>query len=305
MSSFMGELAKKLADKWLTLLVLPGLLLLATAACAYLTRGKAWNDTTSVSTQLTGRAQTLTSHGNVAVALAATAVLLAAAAAGLTANAASWLITRLWLAERLNWLGKPLTWWRTQRWNAAQHSALGATPPPGQPPLSMRLLYWWNRRNPDDAQQRRNRICLAPPQRPTWIGDRVAATATRIDNQYGIDLSSTWPRLWPLLPETMRADITAARIAFDRTTVLAGWGLLYTLVGAWTGWWPALLAGLGTYTAAWYQARSTIASLSDLVETATDLYATTLAEALGIPTIDGHVHRHTGRLITARARKAT
>jgi len=300
----MGELAKKLAEKWLSLLVLPGVLLLATATCAHLLIGHAWNDTTFLATEVANRAEMVAARGNVTVALAVLAVLLAAAANGLAANAAGWLIDHFWLAHRLTWLGKPLTWWRQQRWAAAQRIALG-TNPPSQSTVVMRMLCHWNRIRPGDPQRRRNRICLALPQRPTWIGDRVAATATRIDNQYGLDLASIWPRLWPLLPDTVRVDIASARAAFDQTTVLAGWGLLYVLTGTVTGWWPALVIGACTFVAAWYRARLTITTLTDLVEAATDLHATTLADALGIPTIDGHVHRHTGRLITARARKAT
>ncbi|MVU82352.1 hypothetical protein GPX89_34605 [Nocardia sp. ET3-3] len=305
MSTFIGELAKKLAEKWMTLLVLPGLLLLATAACGYLLRNRRWNDLTALTSLLSDRTQTVAGRGNVTVALAVAAVLLAAAAAGFAANGTGWAISHIWLSHRLTWLGKPLTWWRRQRWIAAEQAALGTTASPTAPASVMRLLYRWNQVLPNDPAVRRNRICLAPPQRPTWIGDRVAATGTRVENQYGLDLASTWPRLWPLLPDAIRTDITTARAAFDQTTTLGGWAVLYTVVGAWTGWWPAVAVGIGTFVAAWYRARSAIADLTDLVESAIDLYATTLADALGIPTIDGHVHRHTGRQITARIRKGT
>jgi hypothetical protein len=312
-STFMGELAKKLADKWLTLLVLPGLLLLVSAVAGYLLRGRAWNDVQYLSTQSANYAQALAKHGNVGIVLAVAAVLLASAAAGLAANTARWLIAHLWMAHRLAWPGKPLTWWRKQRWDAAQNAALTKAQPPGQParatepgkPIT-RLLCWWNRIAPGDPNQRRNRIGLAAPHRPTWIGDRVAATSTRVENQYGLDLTGTWPRLWPLLPDAMRTDITAARTAFDQTITLAGWGLLYIVVGVWTGWWPVLLAGIGTYLAAWYRARNAIVTLTELVEAAVDLHAATLAKAFGVPVADGGlVDLETGRRITARARKGT
>ena len=312
MSTFMGELAKKLAEKWVTLLVLPGLLLVTATATGYLLQGHGWHDSGHIAADLTKRTQTLAGQGGISIALAVTAILLASAAAGLVANATGWLISHLWLAHRLTWPGQPLTWWRRRRWTAAQHSALGTTPPaapPGQPSVQptrvMRMLYWWNRVAPAEPAVRRNRICPAPPQRPTWIGDRVAATATRVDGQYGLDLTSTWPRLWSLLPDNLRGDITAARTAFDRTTTLAAWGALYLLAGAWTWWWPAIVVGIATYGAGWYRARGAIVELTDLVESAVDLHATTLAAALGVPLTGGHVHRQTGRLITARARKAT
>lgn len=62
-------------------------------------------------------------------------------------------------------------------------------------------------------------------------------------------------------------------------------------------------AGLGR--PGWYRARVAIVELTDLVESAVDLHAPTLADAMGIALTNGHVHRQTGRLITARARNGT
>ncbi|MEK8169407.1 hypothetical protein NKH77_05185 [Streptomyces sp. M19] len=46
----------------------------------------------------------------------------------------------------------------------------------------------------------RDRIALAEPRRPTWMGDRLLAVAVRVRDTYDLDLATAWPRLWLVVP---------------------------------------------------------------------------------------------------------
>ncbi|MFC7758677.1 hypothetical protein ACFQY4_12290 [Catellatospora bangladeshensis] len=148
--------------------------------------------------------------------------------------------------------------------------------------------------------RRRNAIALAEPQRPTWLGDQLAAVATRVHAEYGVDLGAAWPRLWLLLAADARHEVRTARAELDSSAVLAGWGLLYLALGIL--WWPAALAGIVALLVAWAGARRTAARLAELVESTVDLHLADLARALGEAT-DRAVTPETGRRITARLRK--
>jgi hypothetical protein len=124
------------------------------------------------------------------------------------------------------------------------------------------------------------RICLVEADRPTWIGDRLRAADERIHHTYRLDVSAAWPRLWLLIPETARTELTAAHDSYTAAARLAGWGLLYLAVGAW--WWPALVIAAATEITAWIRARAATTVLADLVETTVDLYGAELARQLGI-----------------------
>ena len=93
--------------------------------------------------------------------------------------------------------------------------------------------------------------------------------------------TSFWPRLWTVLPETLRTDLTTAQDAYTASARLTAWGLLYTLLGI--AWWPAIVLGATVVAAGWRQARTAAPVLADLIETAADLYTSDLAAKLGIP----------------------
>ncbi|MGW8597939.1 hypothetical protein ACWGLB_03270 [Streptomyces sp. NPDC055893] len=58
------------------------------------------------------------------------------------------------------------------------------------------------------------------------MGDRLIASDARVHRTYRIDLVSSWPRLWLLLPDTAHAEVQAARSALTASTRRAAWGLL-------------------------------------------------------------------------------
>ncbi|MEU4222556.1 hypothetical protein AB0F10_45365, partial [Actinoplanes sp. NPDC026623] len=146
---------------------------------------------------------------------------------------------------------------------------------------------------------RRDRIALAPPGRPFWMGDRIAAAGTRVHDKYRLDLATAWPRLWLVLPDPVRTEFGLSRAALTRDSCLAGWALAYAVLGFW--WWPALVIGCGCGVLAWVRARSSVGLLAELVESAVDVHGRALAESLGLPCA-GVLTRETGAEITAIAR---
>ncbi len=144
------------------------------------------------------------------------------------------------------------------------------------------------------------RICLVEADRPTWIGDRLRAADERIHHTYQLDVSAAWPRLWMLIPETARTELSAAHDSYTAAARLTGWAFLYLAVGAW--WWPALLIAAATGITAWIRARAATAVLADLVETTVDLYGPELARQLGI-TCPGPLTPDIGHTLTIILRK--
>jgi hypothetical protein len=311
-SAFLNELGTKLADKWLSLLVLPGLLLLTTATAGAALGHAGWADAAEL-VQKAGRASmAVEAKGTVAAVAAAAGVLLASAALGLAATAAGKAVQWLWLGEAR--LTRPLVERRRHRWRRAHeaykaevqrlyhhyHPKDAAPPDPFTDANEPVDPDGGDREELDRLAAQRNRIALAEPRRATWIGDRLAALDRRVLAHYGLDLSSAWPRLWLIVPDTARTELRTAASAFDAAATLGGWGALYLLTGLL--WWPAAVTGLVVCTTAWYRGRATMATLTELAEAAVDLYGRDLAAALGLPAA-GALTADVGRDVTSRLRK--
>jgi hypothetical protein len=298
MTVFFQELSKRLAEKWLTLLVLPGLLLVAAAGSAVWLGHRHWADFRGLVTQLGRLANDLEKSGPVAIGLVVVAATLAATVAGLAATAVGRLVRLCWIGRWpswLSWLARRLTSARNRRWHLA-HDELDAELDRG------RRDGHQNQAKLDRLAARCNGIALAEPSRPTWIGDRVAAVDARVSAEYELDLASAWPRLWLLVPDSVRAELQAAATGFDKAATLAGWAVLYVLVGCM--WWPAGVAGLVTAAVAWHRGRVTMSALADLAEATVDLYGTHLAKALGLA-CDDVLTEPVGRRVTSLLRKGS
>ena len=148
---------------------------------------------------------------------------------------------------------------------------------------------------------RANRICLIEPACPTWIGDRLRVCHVRVHKSYGLDLSATWPRLWLIVPDTVRAELGTARDAFNAAARLTAWAVLYLVLGGW--WWPAAVIALATGVAAVTKGRLATANLADLIESTVDLYGTALAAQLGQQQ-SGPLSPAVGAQLTTRMRKS-
>ncbi|AZP14898.1 hypothetical protein EJC51_01265 [Streptomyces aquilus] len=288
MSGFLGQLGQKLAERWLTLLVLPGALYLASAACA-----RALGQTHPIAVNRLSGHVTAWSHSRTAATTAGQVLVLAgvlagAAAAGLAAQALGSAIERGVLAA--DWRQWPFpvrdiaarrTASRRARWDALheEYSALyRAAGPTGttvtDEDRDRRLATW----------HRKTRIAAERPERPTWSGDRINTAAVRLKRDRHLDMGTLWPHLWLTMPETTRTQITDARQDLTRATTLGGWTVLYAALTWW--WWPAaVLAGVLTAVAR-HRIRAATDTYATLLEAAARLHTGELAAALGVSDAD-------------------
>ncbi|MEV0640996.1 hypothetical protein AB0I77_39970 [Streptomyces sp. NPDC050619] len=285
MSTFLAALAGKAAEKWLGLLVLPGVCYLAcVVAAAVLGHGDALNPG-----ELQQAVDRLAAHPGAsnagAILLVAAGVLAAAALAGLCAGASAVAVERLWTMRGDQWPARALVRRRVRRWRQADAACEAAG----------------TRSDLARATERRDTIALVRPRRPTWIGDRFHAVDQRVYDAYDLDLGSAWPRLWLVVPDAVRSELVSAREAYGAASRLAGWAPLYLILGAW--WWPALLVAVVVAATAWVRGRTAAAVLADLVEATVDLHATTLAEELGVTGERPALTRDIGEAITTTLRK--
>ncbi|TNC26419.1 hypothetical protein [Amycolatopsis alkalitolerans] len=250
MTGLLAEFGKKLAERWAAVLVLPGLVFVAVATVAFTLRQRHWADVGA----LTRFADRLPRQNGVfATAVLLIVLLLGSFAAGLVAHALGTPVEHV-LSGRWpsGFLRRALTDRRRDAWTAADERCREA--------------------GGDLAESiaRRNRIAMIEPRSPTWIGDRLAAPAIRIRDDYGLDLPFTWSRLWLLLPESSRQPLTESRRRFDDATALGGWAVLYLLLGI--VWWPAAVAGVVVWLVAWRRCRAAAEVYADLVEAAVDVH---------------------------------
>lgn len=296
MSAFLTELGTKVADRWVNLLVLPGLLWIA-ALVAGLRLGQEhpfdaarlwmWLD------QIAGQPA---SHDIATVALAVAAIVLASAAVALAVSALGALIQRLWVVSS--------SWLRHHQQQAAA-DLKAAIARANRPKVDQAELAEVDQAERAEAAQRghlalrrRAHLSLAQLLLPTRVGDRFYATALRIRDHNGLDLDLVWPRLWTVLPDPLRADLGTAQDAYTAVARLAAWGILYLALT--TVWWPAALIGFSIVCTAAIRARVSADVLADLVEAAADLYAKDLAAALDLSLPGVTDPAELGRSITRR-----
>lgn len=288
MTPFLSEIAKKLTEKWLALLVLPGLLFLACCTVVRILGYQHWSEWKRLIATGGRLAGSLDARGPVAVGLAILALLLAAAVAGLAAQGVSYLLLNLGLGEwppPLHSAARYFAKRRRSRWERLHDMSIASA----------------DSETADEFNIARNRIALARPARPTWMGDRLIGVEQRVRGQYRLDLVSTWPRLWLLMPETTRIELRRANERLQDTSVIAGWGLLYLLLVIW--WWPAALAGLALLVLGWRATRSAVAEFADLIEAAVDIHGHEMATTLGLAAECQRLTPNLGAEITRILRK--
>lgn len=300
MGGLLSELGKKIAERWLSLLVLPGALYLAVVAVARILGHARPFDVSHLTERITAWAGSPAAAGVGGQVVLLAAVLTGAAAAGLAAQALGSSIAQSHLAAEWRTLspwGRRLAHWRTARrqrrwsvaaaeWRRCQRAAAQALARGDRADASERHA----------AYAAMTRISLEYPGRPTWSGDRVHAAVVRLERDLHLDLTAVWPHMWLLLSDTIRAEITAARQAVDRATVLAAWALLYLPLAVW--WWPAAVVALGLALIGWRRTRDTVDVYATLLEATTRLHSRCLAEHLGLEPAEGPLTRETGDAVT-------
>lgn len=295
MEAFLAAIGSKLTDRWLAALALPGLLFVGIGLVAVNLQQAHALSTDMLIRRATQASAEVRTYGPTALLLAVIAALLLATAAGLAAGWLGSAIQALWLGRWDGPVARRLTAMRRGRWTKADDAMSG---------YEEQVRESGAEAGPaerDRLAAARNRIALAVPARPTWTGDRAHAVDVRVWSWHGLDLTTTWPRLWLLSSDASRAEVTAARAAISGAATVAGWGLLYAVLAV--VWWPAALVALVTMGTGWYRVRVAVASFADLVEAVVDLNARPLAVAVGALGDGGVFTRGIGLEVTRRVRK--
>jgi len=273
MIGVLTEVGKRVSGRWVTAVLLPGLLFVAVVAAArVLGHGHALDFG-----KLAGWAGRSGKGLAGDPARLVLAIALIVAAAGVTGTAAAGLgrLAQRWWMRRRFLTGQILVRSRFSR----RSRAVAAADQAGAPAVPAYL-----------------------PQRPTWLGDRVRLVEARVHAQYHVTASLLWPRLWLLLSEDARRPVVDARTRYTEAVTLTGWGLLYLAPGALS--WPALIVAGCVLVTAWLRAREALAEWAGLVEAAIDLRLRDLADTLGMPFAGPAVTAAEGRALDDRLGKA-
>jgi hypothetical protein len=257
MTALIGEVTKRLPDRWLAGTLAPGLLWLAVAVLA-VRLGHAHPFSPA---ELARAARYTGALIRDQLAEAVAFGLLAIGAAVVVSSVArlAGAVTRsLWLGRWRGPLAEPaavLTRWRRDR-AEARLAAAGT-------------------RLPADYL----------PRTPTWIGDRLRLADVRVSAQYGLSLALIWPRIWQLVDVDTRTLVQQARARFELAGTLAGWSACYLVLVVF--WWPAALVAGVLLGVAWWRGRLAAAVFGDTIESTVDLQHRALAAALGYPVAQG------------------
>ncbi|WP_051580208.1 hypothetical protein [Pseudonocardia acaciae] len=293
MNGLLDQLGKKVADSWLTTLLLPGMLWVCTAALAWQLGWAHALDPGAAEPLIRWLDGSRPAGQGIAVAVVA---LIVAAGAGLTAAGVAAVLRGVRPVAARGAVARWLRAIRRRRWDRAgrlaerlEADALGAAV--GSVVAGPEIA---------EARARQHAIGLERPEHATWVGDRLRATALRIHRAYGLDVTVAWPRLWVVLPDSLRADVAQAQGSYAAAGVLVGWAVLYALLGLL--WGPALLIASVVLVVGVLRARSATEVLCQLVEAAVDLYGAAFAEQLRIP-CDGALTPAVGGAIDELLRK--
>ncbi|MFE2289800.1 hypothetical protein [Streptomyces sp. NPDC059452] len=264
MNGVLGELGKKLAERWVSLLALPGALFLGTLGVALTLSGASPFDHALLRARLTAWSTDpdLRSAGTAVLLLAA--VLLGSVAFGTAAAALGGLVDRLWHLPGRHGPSRALVTSRRARWHRAVNRADAPAATPDEVAAAIAAA---------------DRICALEPHRPTWTGDRFRVVRERVRRSYSLDLDAAWPRIWLLLPETAQTELSTAAEAYRTAGRRWGWALLYAALAWW--WWPALLIAACIATGAQLKGRQATRTLADLIEATVDVYYRTLVGTMG------------------------
>lgn len=124
---------------------------------------------------------------------------------------------------------------------------------------------------PDDPTQRM----------PTRLGNLLRSVELRPYKKYGLNSVICWPRLWPLLPDKMKNELTIARENLDIAVHIWMWNLLFIIWGIFTVW--AIIIGIILTLLSYRLLLNAAEIYGQLVESSFDLYRFSLYEALHWP----------------------
>jgi hypothetical protein len=261
MTDLIATVGKKITERWLATVLLPGLLYVAVVGWAGLAGHRHDLDLPWLARRLSD----LSNQHGADTGTAVVAVVVALGAASLTGTVAALIaedgVQRLWTMRgprrRLDRLRKDAE----QAW---QHR---------QPAPPQRYL----------------------PERATVIGERFRLLGERVHVQYGLSVTAAWPRIWLLTCNDTRTLIGDACRRYSADATLTAWGLLYL---PWAlRWWPAIMIAAAAIAVGYRRARSSSRVLATLIEATVDQHASDLAKTLGVDLPEGRLTPEEGNRI--------
>ncbi|MDQ6615626.1 MAG: hypothetical protein M3083_13020 [Actinomycetota bacterium] len=129
-------------------------------------------------------------------------------------------------------------------------------------------------------ERRLSRVPARPEQvMPTRLGNVLRAAESRPHDWYGLDAVRCWPRLWLVLPDSVKAEVGAARADLDTAATWWVWGALtafWTILSPW-----ALLVAVVACSVTYPALVAAAARFGELVDATFDLHRGLLYDALG------------------------
>lgn len=113
---------------------------------------------------------------------------------------------------------------------------------------------------------------------PTRLGNILRAAERRPLEKYGLESVICFPRLWLLLPNEVKTELTEARAKLNTMVRVWIWSLLFLIWSIWA-WW-AIPLGIISAVLAYRWMLNAAAIYGDLVESAFDLHRIALYKAL-------------------------
>jgi hypothetical protein len=133
------------------------------------------------------------------------------------------------------------------------------------------------------------------PGRATAIGEHFRLIGERVQAQYGLSVTDAWARIWIITTADTRTLINTAYRRYFADATLAAWALLYL---PWTvRWWPAAIIAAGALALGYWRAHADSEVLAALIEATVDVHATDLAATLGVDLREGRVTVEEGNRI--------
>lgn len=254
MTELLATIGNRLTERWLAVLLLPGLGYVAVVGWALLAGHRHALDLPRIAEQLALLWQEHHAVGSAAVVVAVVATLAAAHLAGLAATVlAHEGVHRLWIAQGPHW-------WRRARCRRAQGR--------------------WAARDPRPPSR-------YLPRRATAIGEAFRLIGARVHTQYGLSVTLAWPRIWVLTSSDTRTLIKAAHRRYYADATVVAWGLLCLPLAVY--WWPAAVIAAVALAVGYRRATASGATLATLIEATVDAHATDLANTLGVALPAGQV----------------
>jgi hypothetical protein len=116
---------------------------------------------------------------------------------------------------------------------------------------------------------------------PTRLGNILRAGESRPYEKYRLDSVTCWPRLWFVLPNDVREEISRARSSLDDATATVAWALLFIAFTLFAWWAPFVGAAVALF--AYTQVLSAATLYGQLTEAAFDNYRADLYRNLRFP----------------------